>query len=219
MNKNQQKMAALAEVAELYGATISPAAVGLWYSALEPYEAEQVHKAFAAHMRDPDGGRFMPKPAHLMKFLEGNATDQAALAWGKALEAAGSVGAYTDVIFDDPAIHATIEDLGGWPKFCRTETAELSYLQHRFTQSYQAYARKGDFAYGRKLHGDRSADEVYTKRGLPAPRPALIGDAGKAKEVYRLGAAGGKTAITHVAAAVLANPAANALQRVERQAA
>lgn len=219
MNKNQQKMAALAEVAELYGATISPAAVGLWDSALEPYEVEQVRKAFAAHMRDPDGGRFMPKPAHLMKFLEGNSTDQAALAWGKALEAAGSVGAYTDVVFDDPAIHATIEDLGGWPKFCRTETAELSYLQHRFTQSYQAYAHKGDFAYSRKLNADRSPDDVYTARGLPPPNPALVGDSAKAKEVYRLGSTGGKTAITHVAAAVLANPAANDLKQVERKAA
>ena len=219
MNKNQQKMAALAEVAELYGATISPAAVGLWDAALEPYEVEQVRKAFAAHMRDPDGGRFMPKPAHLMRFLEGNATVLAALAWGKALEAAGSVGANTDVVFDDPAKHATIEDLGGWPKFCRTETAELSYLQHRFTQSYQAYAHKCDFTYSRRLNGDRSPDDVCTARGLPPPKPALIGDSGKAKEVYRLGSTGGKTAITHVSAAVLANPAANALQRVERKAA
>lgn len=218
-DKEGQILAIVTEVAELYGASVSTAALGFWVAALERYDIEQIRKAFAAHMRDPDGGRFMPKPAHLMKFLEGNSTDQAAIAWGKALEAASSVGAYTDVVFDDPAIHATIEDLGGWPKFCRTETAELSYLQHRFTQSYQAYAHKGDFAYGRKLGGDRSADDVYTKRSLPAPRHALIGDAGKAKEVYRLGAAGGKTAIAHVAAAVLANPAANALQRVERQAA
>lgn len=209
----------LGEIYDFYGAVLSESAIGFWVDSLEPFELEQIRKAFNSHMRDPDGGRFMPKPAHLMKFLEGNSTDKAAVAWGKALDAASRVGAYSDVVFDDPAIHATIEDLGGWPKFCRTETAELSYLQHRFTQSYQAYAHKGDFAYSRKLNADRSPDDVYNARGLPPPKPALVGDSAKAKEVYRLGSTGGKTAITHVAAAVLANPAANALKQVERKAA
>ncbi len=191
----------LGEIYDFYGAVLSESAIGFWVDSLEPFELEQIRKAFNSHMRDPDGGRFMPKPAHLMKFLEGNATDKAAIAWGKALEAASSVGAYTDVIFDDPAIHATIEDLGGWPKFCRTETAELSYLQHRFTQSYQAYANKGDFEYGRRLNGDRSPDSEYEKKDIPLPRPALIGDPVKAQNVYRLGGIGGKTQITHDIAA------------------
>lgn len=219
MDKAEQIIGILAEVAELYGASLSVGVVGLWDTALERYEVEQVRKAFEAHMRDPDGGRFMPKPAHLMKFLEGNSTDQAAIAWGKALEAASSVGAYTDVVFDDAAIHATIEDLGGWPRFCRTETAELSYLQHRFTQSYQAYANKGDFDYGRKLNGDRSPDSEYEKKDIPLPRPALIGDPVKAQSIYRLGSIGGKTTVTHVAAAALQNAAADALARISRKAA
>lgn len=218
-DKEGQILAIVTEVAELYGASVSTAALGFWVAALERYDIEQIRKAFAAHMRDPDGGRFMPKPAHLMKFLEGNSTDQAAIAWGKALEAASSVGAYTDVVFDDPAIHATIEDLGGWPKFCRTETAELSYLQHRFTQSYQAYAHKGDFEYGRRLNGDRSPDSEYEKKDLRLPRPALIGDPVKAQSVYRFGGTGGKTQITHVAAAVLQNAAADALARISKKAA
>lgn len=201
MDKAEQIIGILAEVAELYGASLTAGAVGLWETALGRYEVEQVRKAFESHMRDPDGGRFMPKPAHLMKFLEGNATDQAAIAWGKALDAASSVGAYTDVIFDDPAIHATIEDLGGWPNFCRTETAELSYLQHRFTQSYQAYAARQNFDYGRKLNGDRSPDSEYEKKGLPLPRPALIGDPVQAQAVYRLGGTSGKTLITRDIAA------------------
>ncbi len=209
----------LGEIYDFYGAVLSESAIGFWVDSLEPFEMEQIRKAFNAHMRDPDGGRFMPKPAHLMKFLEGNSTDKAAVAWGKALEAASRVGAYTDVVFDDPAIHATIEDLGGWPKFCRTETAELSYLQHRFTQSYQAYVNKGDFEYGRRLNGDRSPDSEYEKKGIPLPRPALIGDPVKAQSVYRLGGTGGKTQITHVAAAALQNAAADALARISRKAA
>src|SRR5690606_19849074 len=101
----------------------------------------------------------------------------------------------TDVVFDDPAIHAAIEDLGGWPKFCRGEVKELSYLQHRFCQSYQAYAGRGKFDYPRRLSGDRSPDDLYLKRGLPPPRPAVIGDIERARLVAVGGRATGKTPI------------------------
>jgi hypothetical protein len=108
----------------------------------------------------------------------------------------GSVGAYTDVVFDDPAIHAVVEDLGGWPKLCRTELKELGYVQHRFCESHRAYIGRGKFDYPRRLMGDRSPDSEYLKSGLPLPKPALIGDAPRAKQVYLQGSAAGKTAIS-----------------------
>ena len=111
-----------------------------------------------------------------------------ATAWGKAIEAAQRAGAYSDVCFDDPAIHATIEDCGGWPKFCRTETAELSYLQHRFTEAHRTYSAQETFEFPRCLVGDRSPDDVFAKRGLKPPKPILIGDTAKAQQVYLLGA-------------------------------
>lgn len=186
----------LAALAELYGKTISPGAIALWWQALERFDIQQVQRAIRAHTEDAQAGAFMPKPADLIRHLEGTSTDRTALAWGKALDAAARVGAYTDVVFDDPAIHAAIDDLGGWTKFCRAETSELSYLQHLFGQSYQAYVgRHEGFDYPRILSGERSADEVYTKRGLPPPKPAVIGDVVRAREVYRLGSSAGKTAI------------------------
>ena len=196
--------ASLAALAELYGKTISPGAIALWWQALERFDIEQVQRAIRAHTEDAQAGAFMPKPADLIRHLEGTSTDRAALAWGKALDAAARVGAYSDVVFDDPAIHAALEDLGGWGKFCRAETAELSYLQHRFGQSYQAYAgRHEGFAYPRSLRGERSADEVYTRRGLPPPKPVVIGDVEKARLVYRQGEASGKTPIASQALAAL----------------
>ena len=99
------------------------------------------------------------------------------------------------MVFDDAAIHAAIEDMGGWPKFCRSETKDLSYLQHRFAQSYGAYANRGEFDYPHRLMGDRSPDDVYAKRGLPPPKPAVIGDVEKARAVARIGRRGGKTPI------------------------
>jgi hypothetical protein len=117
------------------------------------------------------------------------------LAWGKVMDAMQSVGAYTDVVFDDPAIHAAIEDLGGWPKVCRGELKDLSYLQHRFTESHRAYTGRGVFEYPRVLIGDRSPDAAYAKRGLPPPKPAVVGNPDAALHVYANGATGGKTRI------------------------
>lgn len=187
----------LAAEAEIRAAKpLSEGALLLWWQRLQRFDLAQVRRALERHSEDGDRGRFMPQPSDLIRFLEGTATERAALAWGKAIDAASRVGAYSDVVFDDAAIHAAIEDLGGWPKFCRGDVKDLSYLQHRFTQSYTAYAARDAFDHPRRLMGDRSPDDAYTKRGLPLPKPVVIGDVEKARAVYRLGASQGKTAIT-----------------------
>lgn len=193
--------ALLAAEAEIRNAKpLSEGALLLWWQRMARFELEQVQRALDRHSQDAERGRFMPQPADLIRFLEGSTTDRAALAWGKAIDAASRVGGYQDVVFDDPAIHATVEDLGGWPKFCRTEAKDLSYLQHRFCQSYGAYTDRGAFDYPRRLTGDRSPDEMYTKRGLPPPKPVVIGDVVQARLVYSGGSAWGKTAITFASA-------------------
>ena len=98
---------------------VSEFTLQVWCQACQPFTLEQISKAMTAHAVDPERGQFAPKVADVIRILQGTYTDRAQLAWGKALEAMSSVGAYSDVIFDDPAIHAVIEDLGGWPKVCR----------------------------------------------------------------------------------------------------
>lgn len=211
--------ALLAAEAEIRNAKpLSEGALLLWWQRMARFELAQVQRALDRHSQDAERGRFMPQPADLIRFLEGSATDKAALAWGKAIDAASRVGAYTDVVFDDAAIHAAVEDLGGWPKFCRSEAKDLSYLQHRFCQSYTAYADRGAFDYPRRLGGDRSSDEMYQRRGLPPPKPAIVGDLSKARQVYAGGAEGGKTAISFTRALnAIEHPAAPALLPTEQK--
>lgn len=171
----------------------------IWWNACKGFDFEQIATAMQRHCTDPERGQFAPKVADIARVLSGTTTERAAIAWGKVHEAMSAVGAYTDVVFDDPAIHAVIEDLGGWPKVCRTELDELSYLQHRFCEAHRAYSARGDFEFPRRLMGDRSPDHEYVSRGIEAPRPALIGDAEKAKQVFLSGNAAGKTAITYQA--------------------
>jgi hypothetical protein len=185
----------LRDVMAFYRQDVSPFALTVWWQACQRFDLEQVSKALTAHAMDPERGQFAPKPADLVRQLEGTATDRAMMAWGKVLEAIQRVGAYTDVVFDDPAIHAVIEDLGGWPKICRGETKDLGYLQHRFCEAHRAYTARGQFDYPRRLIGDRSPDEAYARRGLPLPKPALVGDTERARLVFAGGQVGGKTRI------------------------
>lgn len=185
----------LSNVMDYYGKNTTDFVLDVFWNACEPFEFEQIQKAMQGHMKDAENGRFAPKIADLVRVLVGTTTDRAALAWGKVLEAMSGVGAYSDVVFDDPAIHAAIEDCGGWVKICRSQTEELSYLQHRFCQSYKAYTGRGEFEYQRRLIGDRSPDREYEMRGIPLPKPAIVGDIDKARIVYRGGNIGGKTPI------------------------
>lgn len=182
-----------------YRQPVSEFTLQVWLQACRDYTLEQVKKAMTAHATDPDRGQYAPKVADIVRILAGTTTDRAALAWGKTFEAMQAVGAYTDVVFDDPAIHAVVEDLGGWPKICRSQLDDLSHLQHRFCVAYKAYVGRGQFEYQRKLMGDRSPDSMYEKRGLPLPRPAIVGNKEAARLVYEGGNSGGKTQISFTA--------------------
>ena len=195
----------VADVLGYYRQDVSPFVLNVWWSACQPFDMDQVSKALTAHATNPDHGQFAPKVADVVRILTGTHSDRAQLAWGKVHEAMSSVGGYTDVVFDDPAIHAVIEDLGGWPKVCRTEAKELGYLQHRFLESHKAYTGRGQFEYPRRLIGDRSPDHEYQRFGRPLPRPALVGDREKAKAVFLGGNVAGKTAITFSSLAELAH--------------
>lgn len=181
----------LSDVMAYYGKDASPFLIGVWWDACSGVSFEQVAKAMNAHVKDAERGVFPPKVADIVRALQGTSTDRAALAWGKVLGAMGSVGAYQDVVFDEAAIHAAIVDCGGWQKVCRGDLSELSYLQHRFCQSHKAYTERGAFDYPRMLGGDRSPDSEYLKYGRPLPKPVIVGDPVRAKQVMEAGGTGG----------------------------
>ncbi|RYF59596.1 MAG: hypothetical protein EOO27_08735 [Comamonadaceae bacterium] len=168
----------------------------VFWNALRHYDFDQVKRAFNAHVADPEHGVYAPKLADMTRILHGTYGDRAAIAWGKVLDTMRLVGAYQDVAFDDPAIHAAIEDAGGWPKLCRSEVNELGYVQTAFCKSHRAYTGRGTFPYPRLCHGDRSPDWEYEKKGLPLPTPVFVGDPQRVVEVMAGGAARGKTAIS-----------------------
>lgn len=186
----------ITDVLAYYRQDASSFTLSLWWHACQNFDMEQVSKALSGHAMDAERGVYAPKVADVVRVLAGTMTDRAALAWGKVLGTMSAVGAYCDVVFDDPAIHAAIEDLGGWVKVCRGETAELGYLQHRFCQLHKAYTGQGTFEYPRRLIADRSPDSDFTALGLPLPRFAIVGDRTLALQVYHAGSRSAKTSIS-----------------------
>lgn len=162
-----------AEVEVRNGKPLSSVAIELWWDRMGRYDLQQVRRAFELHGRD-EQGRFMPQPADLIRHIEGTATDRALLAWNRVLTAIGSVGAYQDVDFGEPAIHAAVHDLGGWVRLCRGDTRELGFVQKRFTDAYRTYAARGVTECPLVLSGDRSPDSEYEKHGIRPPVPKLL---------------------------------------------
>lgn len=175
----------LTDALAFYRQDVSTFALSVWWAACAPFELEQVRKALTSHAMDPERGQFAPKPADMVRVLQGTQTDRALVAWGKAYEGIQRAGSYQSVVFDDPVIHAVIVDLGGWVTFCRSTHDELSHLQRRFCHSYRAYARRPDVAYPPKLIGESEASNAHL--GRPVSAPLLLGDSAACIRVFKGG--------------------------------
>ena len=56
-------------IAEIYGKALSPAAIGIYWNALQGYPLAEVQRAIERHVQDAEAGRFFPKPADLLRQL------------------------------------------------------------------------------------------------------------------------------------------------------
>ena len=77
--KGKQEFAELVTgIAEVYGQPITQAGLRIWWGALEDYELAQVQAAFTAHSKDTERGTFMPRPADIVRQIDGEkpTTDQ-----------------------------------------------------------------------------------------------------------------------------------------------
>ena len=64
--------------------------------------------------------------------------DKPTLAWGDVRRAISRVGGYDSPKFDDPIIHATIRQLGGWVALCDSTAEELVWREKDFLRTYSA---------------------------------------------------------------------------------
>lgn len=66
----------LAATMDVYGRPITTAFVDIFFAALGAHDLPTVREALSRHIQDPDGGRFAPKPADLIRQIQnGKAAD------------------------------------------------------------------------------------------------------------------------------------------------
>lgn len=127
----------------LYRADISPAVIAIWWNALKGYDLEAVVEALGRHAMNPDTGQFLPKPADVVKAIEGASADVALQAWAKVLEGLRRFGTYESVAFDDQIIHRVLTDLGGWVWLGRQAEKDMPFVEKRFRDAYRAWRTRG----------------------------------------------------------------------------
>jgi len=134
-NKDFKKfMALLALVADTYSQPrLSEDAVKLYFKVLSDYSLDEVSQAIMEHIKQSP---YMPKPADVIRILDGTVEDRASEAWYHVLKAIQQYGHYESVQFDNPAIHYAIERMGGWQKLCQLTEEELPFRERDFIKHY-----------------------------------------------------------------------------------
>ena len=74
----------------------------VWFNALSDYDIEEVASAVQRYIKSPDLGTYKPKPADLIKMIEGTSVDKALLAWTKVEKGLRSIGSYATVTALEP---------------------------------------------------------------------------------------------------------------------
>lgn len=143
MNNADRKsfMEVLISTGELYEKHISDTLLELYFNILKPYSIEAIKGGIAGHIRDKKAGQFFPKPADIIRAVEGLDDVLAMSKWCEVRKAIHSCGAYKSIKFDDPVIMAVIERMGGWIELAQVKTAEIGYKEAEFVKLYSHYQK------------------------------------------------------------------------------
>jgi hypothetical protein len=179
----------------LYSKNITKGVLSVYWGALKRYSIDDIRHALNVHVQNPDSGQFLPKPADLIRVLDGSTQTAALQAWSKAEKGIRSAGPYQSVVFDDPIIHAVIVDMGGWIDLNNMLEDEAPFKAREFEKRYQGYALRPPETYPRMLTGMSQADAE--RRGYKVRPPVLIGNKEKAKAVFQNGSNDSQIKITH----------------------
>jgi hypothetical protein len=176
----------ISAVYAFYRQDTSEFALGVWWQAVQPFDYEAVADALNRHCVNPDNGQFMPKPADMVKMLQGSTKDSALVAWAKVDKGIRQIGTYATVAFDDPIIHAVIQEMGGWVGLGTKDEKEWPYIRNEFENRYRGYKTRNDVRdYPKALLG--IAQSQNEQSGFPSDPPVLIGNPEVARKVLENG--------------------------------
>lgn len=184
---------ALTASLEVYDKRTSAMTIEIWWEALKRFELNAVMNGFSLHLQNPDNGQFAPKPADIIRLIEGSNVDKSMQAWTKLDRAIRTVGPYQSVVFDDPLIHIVVQDMGGWIKFGEIQNDEYPFVRNEFVKRYQGLTLRPQEKFPSKLIG--IAEQANAEAGRKIAAPMLVGDSNAAEKVYLHGGSNNPTKV------------------------
>lgn len=176
-------IAEIGRMAEVYRQEVSEAVIALYADVLGAYSLEDCLQAMRHHLRDPERGQFFPKPADLVRVIEGEAETRALRAWTRAELAVWDVGQYQSVDFADPVLHRVIADMGGWPEFCAWPDEDRPYRRREFLSRYRGFLASREKLKGSGyLPGLHEADNRFRGHEAFVPEPVVIDERGAGRK-------------------------------------
>ena len=79
-------------VHSFYAKDCSTFGLDVWWQAMKVYDLAAIRDALGRHCVNPDNGQFMPRPADVVRMMEGSTLDSAVVAWTKVDRAIQAVG-------------------------------------------------------------------------------------------------------------------------------
>ncbi len=181
----------------LYEKKLSALILDSWWQAMQSFEIKALAEAFHLHLINPDNGQFLPKPADIVRLLQGSTQDSAFAAWTKVENAVRDVGAYESVTFDDALIQQVLQDMGGWIELGQKKESHWPYVKNEFINRYRGYCQRGPLTtWPAVLIGLTQANNQLHK--FDSAPPVLIGDKQAAQSVFERGAHASSSVITRL---------------------
>ena len=139
---------ALGGTFELYEKHFTTVMMKLWFAALSNYSIGDVCNALSAHVLNPDTGQYLPKPADVVKHIDGTKKEASAelefiaqAAWLSIPKAINGVGQYRTPQFHDPITTACVSVIG-WKVLCNMTEREADWKLKKFVELYQQFSTK-----------------------------------------------------------------------------
>ncbi|OOH75916.1 DUF6475 domain-containing protein [Leptospirillum ferriphilum] len=158
-------------VSEMFDREMTETVFKFWIVSLKDYSFQEIVDAFNRFVQTESR---MPVLADILRILRGSDEDKALSALIKVEDAMQKHGGYATVVFDDPVIHAVIQELGGWIRTCRLSEQEFVWWKKEFRERYEHHIHCGLSPHQEipvKLSG------IFDQANL---QPVVIGDYEKA---------------------------------------
>lgn len=120
-----------------YNAKAEPQTLALIFKVLARFDLADVETGIARHLSDTETGQFPPKPADVVRHIEGTADAVAALAWADFREATGS----GDMPKNNPALSRVIQRMGGLDRLGDRTPRDVDFMFEQFKALYLAETR------------------------------------------------------------------------------